>query len=274
MDPNFDNVILETIYDHLSTRGKWRWEARSQQMAWAGDIFQWRTYEIWSRLALRALTDEREGLLVPAKGKEREAIARVADLYRRVVDGDNPTDAELEEAKTRTSGARRIIHLPRSWKLYLCLAAAIAAAGFAIWRSFPVVKGDALFAVLVAWAAFKKAQVPILASGLRLSAAFCAVCALQDRFIPDEVVQEGGHWSDEEWMARTLRTMADASVAGTIESFQRGRLRGPSDWDSENLTELKREYWNWLSEALLQVLRDLNANPPEDVVAMDDDLLN
>jgi hypothetical protein len=63
--------------------------------------------------------------------------------------------------------------------------------------------------------------------------------------------------AQEEWMAKTLTMMAEASVATSVAfSLEAGIMPD----DDMGLANVKQEYWNWLSDVLLEVLRDSDAH--------------
>lgn len=270
MELDCHNVLLETIYDHLSTRRRARWVSRYQQIGSAKTSSEWRLGEVWNRLVLRTLTDEKEGILASAKGLERESIARVADLYQRLVDGNEPAMEEWKEAERCAFHNGTAKHVLRSWRVYFWLIVMVVAIGFAVAYCIPVVKGWALIASLIAWWSHGKANkaeqladVPIRASRLRILAAWQTAKWYAEspdtKGILEFELRDGSedYTAQEEWMAKTLTMMADA-ITATSAAFSLEAGLAPEDEDG--LATVKQDYWNWLSEVLLQVLRESNTS--------------
>jgi len=268
MEPDCHNVLIETTYDHLSSRRKWRWSSAYQQIVSAKASSEWILYEVWNRLAYRMLTDEKEGILFRANGREREAIARIADLYQRLLKGDEPTWEEWSSAGDFAFKIGTATRALRSWKIEFWFVVMVLAIGFAIAYSFPVVKGWAVFAGLIAWWSYQKANkaerlatLPVRASRLRVFAAWQAAKWQSESPDAKGILEfelrdgSGDYTAQEEWMAKTLSVMADAAAA-TSAAFSLEAGLAPEDEDG--LTTAKEEYWNWLSNMLLQILRESN----------------
>jgi hypothetical protein len=275
MEPDYQNVLVETIYDHLSTRRKSLLASGYQQIVSTKTPSAWRLDEVWNRLVHRMLTDEKKGILAPAKGREREAIMRVAGLYQRLLKGDEPIREEWEAGR-RACDVENTPYFLRPWRVYAWLIVTVVAIGFAVAYCFPIVKGWALIAGLIAWWSAKKvnlADTPVRASRLRILAARKATDwlarhpeeqCLMDLASPDESDDSTAEeeWEDytamEEWMAGTLTIMAEAAAATSAASWSDGGLLSELP-DSDESAGAQRDYWNWLSKVLVQILRESSA---------------
>jgi hypothetical protein len=277
MEPDWHNVLVETIYDHLSIRRKARWTSQYQQIVSAKALSEWRLDEVWNRLAHRMLADEKEGILAPAKGREREAITRVADLYQRLVDGHVLTVEEWKAAADSAFGYACNVKATKLgsgyWKVIFWLALTLGTLGFAIANCSQFVKPVALLGFCAAWWAYKKvmatakgvdklADIPIQASKRRAFAAWQAAKWLAEspdtKGILEFELRDGSedYTAQEEWMAKTLTMMVDAAAATSAAFSLEAGLKLP---DSDESARDKQDYWNWLSEALLQILRESSA---------------
>lgn len=258
-----DNVIFDTIYDHLSPSRRRRWVAAYQRTPGAEVLSAWSfglaqdVNKVWCRLVRQALSHENWGLIFHARGKVREAVARVDGLYRRLADGDYPSDAEWDNIAVSIRGHR-------SWRLFsrfvFWRALGSAAIVFGVIYSLPVMRWEVLIAGSVLWWSnheIRKLEVPSVPH-LQVRAALVATF---ERRMPDE-----------EREANVLTCLADAYVAANMVRLQ--KEFGIQRDDEEERAELRREYWNWLAETLLLVLRNLTTKTPLVADSIPDDLFD